>query len=283
MTQTNNVQELLNTGLGTEGSLLIESRIYDTIVEEVEKNVIPREVAALYLGPAQIPGSSIDVNREIANTGKVREIAEGSDIPLDNAEYNSLNLKPKKYGVLLRITRELMEDGKFPILERQLRLFARRIAENENTLIIAALDNAANTVSGGAAITIANITRAMQFLDDADYNTTDYLVGNEVLNDLRNIDTFVEFEKSGSLDMLERGFRGVIYGMKVHRVSTNAGMTATSSYVIDRSQAYVIAEKRTLTVENFDVPTHDMSAAALTQRLDVQALRTDAIAKITTS
>lgn len=283
MAELTNVKELLNTGLGTEGSLLIEKKIYDTVVEEVEKSLIPRELAALYLGPAQILGSSIDINRETPNTGDVREIAEGADIPMDNAEYSSINLKPKKYGVLLRITRELMEDSKFPILERQLRLFAKRMAESENSMVIAALDNAANTVAGGAAITIANITRAMQYLEDADYTPTDFVVGNEVLNDLRNIDTFVEFEKSGSLDMLERGFRGVIYGMKVHRVSTNAGMTASTSYVIDRSQAYVIAEKRTLTVENFEVPTHDMSAAALTQRMDVSALRTDAIAKITTS
>jgi len=71
--------------------------------------------------------------------------------------------------------------------------------------------------------------------------------------------------------------------MNVMRVSTNAGMTTTSSYVTDKMHAYVITEKRTLTVEGFDLPNFDMSAAAVTHRLKVRHLRADAIAKITTT
>jgi HK97 family phage major capsid protein len=202
---------------------------------------------------------------------------------MDDGDYTAINLKPLKYGVVLRITRELMEDSKFDIMQAQLRVFGKRFAENENSLVTAALDGAGNTVAGGAAITIPNLTRALQFLEDNDFNGTDLFVGAEVLNDLRNIDTFVEFNKSGSMDMLERGFLGTIYGLKVLRVSTNAGMTTTTAYVIDRSQAYAIAEKRALTIENFDVPTHDMSAAALTHRVAVTLLRANAVARITTT
>ena len=83
--------------------------------------------------------------------------------------------------------------------------------------------------------------------------------------------------------MLQRGFLGTIYGMNVISVSTNAGMTTTTSYVIDRKWAYVIVEKRPITVENFDLPTYDQQGAVLTQRIDVQPLRTNAIAIITSS
>lgn len=277
------VTELLHTGLGTEGSLLIPRRILPTLIEESEKALIPRELAAMYFGPAEIPGSSIDINREIENKLDVRLIAEGAEVALDQTEYNNLNVKPLKYGVAIRITRELLEDANFNILEHNIRVAGRRFAENENTLVIAQLDTADNTVSGGAAITIANITRAIQHLEDADKTASDFIIGNEVLNDLRNIDTFVEFQKVGNTEMLQRGFLGNIYGMNVVKVSTNAGMTATSSYVIDRDYAYVIAEKRPVTVENFDLPTYDLTGAVLTQRIAVSALRTNAIAKITTS
>jgi len=284
MAELEYVKELLSTGLGTEGQLLIPRKIADMLVEEVEKALIPRSEAALYFGPADIPGSSVDVDLVTPNTMSVRAVAEGAEVPLDQVEYTSFNMKPLKYGVAIRITRELLEDAKWNLLEHNVRYAAKRIAENENSLVISdALDNATNTVSGGAALTIANITRAMQYIEDSDFTPTTLFVGNEVLNDLRNIDTFVEADKLGSREMLERGFVGRLYGLNVIRVSTNAGMTKTTSYVTDNRFAYVIAEKRALTVEGFELATNDMTGSIITQRIKARHLRADAIAKITTS
>ena len=276
--------EYIQTGIGTEGSLLIAKKILPTLVEESMKALIPRELAAMYIGPGQIPGSSIEINRRVENTLDVRTVGEGAEIPLDKGEYNNLNVKPIKYGVAIRITREMLEDANFNLLDYDIMIAGKRFAENENSLVINnALEAAANTVAGGAAITIANITRAIQYLNDADKKPTDFIIGWEVLNDLQNIDTFVEYQKVGNTEMLSRGFVGTIYGLNVIAVSTNAGMTTTTAYVIDRNYAYVIVEKRPITVENFDLPTYDMSGAAITQRIDVQPLRTNAIARITTS
>ena len=283
MTEMKFVKELLGTSIGTEGSLLIPRKIHDTLIEEVDKVLIPRSEAALYFGPGDIPGSSIDINRVTVDQMDVRVVPEGAEIPLDQTEYTNLNVKPTKYGVAIRITRELLEDGKWNLLDHNIKIAGRRFAEQENSLVVTALDGAANTVTGGAAITIANITRAMQYLEDSDYTATTFIVGNEVLNDLRNIDTFVEANRVGNTEMLTRGFLGNIYGMNVIRVSTNAGMTTTSSYVTDKNHAYIIAEKRPVTVENFDLPVYDLSAASITQRIAVSALRTSSIAKITTT
>ena len=281
------VQELLSTGLGTEGQLLIPRKIHDTLIEEVDKNLIPRSEAAIYFGPGDIPGSSIDVDTVDANTMSVRIVAEGAEIPIDENAYSSFNLKPLKYGVSLRITKEMMEDGKWNLLAHNTKTAGKRFAENETSLIISdALESGTNTVTGGAAITISNITRAMQYLDDADYTPTTLFVGMEVLNDLRNIDTFVEANKVGNTDMLQRGFLGTIYGLNVIKFSTNAAPSSTYSkyaYVTDKMHAYVIAEKRPVTLENFELPTYDMSAASVTQRIKVRYLRANAIAQITTT
>ena len=278
------LKEYISTGDGTEGSLLIPRRILPKLVDESLKALIPRELAAMYFGPGEIPGSSIDVNRMVENTSNVRLVAEGAEIALDQVSYNNLNVKPRKYGSAVRITREMLEDANFNLLSHNLMILGRRFAENENSLVINnALEAAANTVAGNAAITVANITRAIQYLEDADKEATDFLVGFEVLNDLRNIDTFIEFAKVGNTDMIQRGFTGTLYGMNVRKVSTNAGMTTTTSYVLDRNFAYVIAEKRPISVENFTLPTFDMSGAAVTQRIWVEPLRTNAIARITTS
>jgi len=287
MTEYKAVQELLQTGLGTEGQLLIPRKIHDTLIEAVDKNLIPRSEAALYFGPSDIPGSSIDVDTETENMMKIRQIAEGAEIISDQPAFSSFNMKPEKWGVALRITREMLEDAKWNLLQFSLKVAGKKFAENETTLIIQdALDNATNTVTGGAAITIANITRAMQYLDDADYTGTTLFVGMEVLNDLRNIDTFVEANKVGNTDMLARGFLGTIYGLNVLKFSTNAAPSSTYSkyaYITDKMYAYIIAEKRPVTVENFEMPVYDMSAASVTQRIKVRQLRADAIAKITTA
>lgn len=286
MAEMTYVKELLSTSTGTEGSLLIVKKIHDTLIAEVEKKLVPRSEAALVVGPSMIPGSSYDIDLETPNTLSVREVAEGADVVVDEQSYTTINVKPVKYGVSIRITREMLEDAKWNLLERNIQIAGKRFAENENKLVLQQLDTAANTVSGGAAITIANITTAMQNLEDNDYEPTTMLVGNEVLNDLRNIDTFVEADKLGSTEMLNTGFVGRLYGMNVVRFSTNAAPSATYSkyaYVFDKSQAYCIVEKRPLTVEKFDIQSNDMSAAAVTHRIAVKTLRTQAICNITTA
>jgi len=286
MTEYKAVQELLNTGLGTEGQLLIPRKIHDTLIEEVDKNLIPRSEAAIYFGPGDIPGSSIDVDLVTPNTMDVRIVAEGAEIPIDQAAYTSINLKPVKWGVALRITRELLEDAKWNLLQHNIKVAGKRFAEKETELILsAALMSYANMVTGGAAITIADITRAMQYLEDSDYTPTTLFVGMEVLNDLRNIDTFVEANKVGNRDMLARGFLGTIYGLNVIKFSTNAAPSTTYSkyaFITDRMHAYVLAEKRPVTVENFEMPVYDMSAASITWRFVAKDLRNEAICKIHT-
>lgn len=278
-----NINELLTTSQGTEGSLLIEKKIYDTLIEAVEKNKIPREQIATYVAPSGIPGSSIDIDYETSDSLAVREIAEGAAVPLDVVEYTSTNYKPKKYGVRPLITKEMQEDGKFDLLLQNISRAGKEMAENETSLIVTdALDNAANTISGGASITVANITRGMQYLEDSDYVPTTMFVGPEVANDLRNIDTFVDADKLGSTEMRMNGFVGKLFGMDVIRVSGNL-MTTTTAYIIDKNEAIVLVEKRPITVEQYDDLTHDMSGAVVTQRLKAGVRRSSAICKITTT
>lgn len=277
------LKEYLSTFTGTEGTLLVPRKIYERLIEEADKNLIPRSEAAMYFGPGDIPGSSLDLNLVTPDSMDVRIVGEGAEVVMDNAEYTNLNLKPVKYGVAIRITKEMLEDGQHNLLQHNIGLAGKRFAENENSLIVTALDAAANTVTGGAAITIANIARAMQFLEDSDYAPTSFAVGMEVLNDLRNIDTFVEADKVGNREAFEKGFLGTIYGMSVIKVSTNAGMTTTSSYVYDKSHGFVIAEKRPITVEGVQLPHFDMEGAVITQRITAVNLRSSAVAKITTT
>ena len=67
-------------------------------------------------------------------------------------------------------------------------------------------------------------------------------------------DTFAEANKWGSSDAAARTGRvGIVYGLNVHLFSPNAAPDTTfklNAYVLDRSEAYGIAIKKDITVEN---------------------------------
>lgn len=278
------IKEYITTADGSPGALLIPRLIMPTLIDAVDKALVPRELAAWV--KTGFEGSDFRVNLVTPTYLRIRTIAEGAELPLDAAAFTSITFAPRKYGVAIRITREMMEDSQFDILQANLREVGRRFAENETSLILTALDGAANTVTGGASITIANIATAILNVHNNDFKATDFLIGNEVLQDLQNIDTFVEANKAGNTELMSTGFIGNIFGMRVNLFSTNAAPTTTYArygYVFDRTQAYGIAIKRDITVENFNLPTFDMEGAAITQRIAVAALRTAAISLITTT
>jgi len=275
------IKEFLTTDAGTEGSKLIVKKIYDTLLEEAEKRKIPRELAALQIGPSGIPGSSVDVDYADKDSMVIRKVAEGALIPLTAETYSSFNMKPAKYGGRIAITSEMMEDSKWDMLLRNVKRAGIEMAENETSLIITdALDSAANTQAGSGAITISDITTAMQYLEDSDYVGTDMLIGSEIANDLRNIDTFVEADKSGVMNP-SKSLIGRIFDMAVWRVSGNL-ITSAYAYIIDRDYAFVIAEKRPMTFKNYDEVPSDMQGVTVTQRISVRYLFSSAICKITT-
>ena len=286
----NRIQEYITRDTGVAGTLLIPKLIMPVLVDEVDKFLLPRELAAIFQTPAQCKnqGSSWTINLIKPDSMDIRKVGEAGEIPMDALEYDTVvTIEPEKYGVAIRITREMMEDGQFDLLQRHLKYAGKRFAEKETELIITELNSTTNAVTGGAAITIANIAEGMNYLERYDYTPTDFIIGDNVLQDLRNIDTFVEADKAGNTDMLKRGFLGNIFGMKVCRFSRNATATPGTyckyGYIIDRDNSFVIAYKRDITIENFDLPTFDMQGAAVTIRLDVEYLRDYATCEITTT
>jgi len=279
------INEYISRADGTAGELLIPQLILPKVIEEVEKNLIPREMAAFVIGPSEFKGSTMYIDLETPNTMDVREVAEGAEVPLDNINLESASFTPVKYGVAIRITREMMEDSQVELLNRNIKTAGKRFAENETNLILIQLDTANATTAGGAAVTIANIAESIYDVRANDYRATDYLLGEEQYSDLMNIDTFVEADKAGNTTFMSTGTVGTIFGLNVTTFSANAGTSAvaTSGYIFDRSQAYAIAIARDITMESITMPTYDMEGAVLTQRIDVQALRTKAISKITTA
>lgn len=278
---TDNVEQG-SSSTTASGGLTIPKALYGQLIDAVRNNLVWAPLAAISLGPNDIPGSSVDIDLESeSNPGiDMVQVAEGAEFPTMALSLETINVKPVKYAVRLPITVEMLEDGKWNLLERAVNVAGYKAAKKIDSLIIDQIDsNAGNTTSGGASITVANILAARKNLKDNQYAPTDFVVGTEVESDLLQIDIFVQADKSGVTNP-SRNLLGRIYGMNVW-VSDN--QTSTSSYVIDRNEAFYTAMKRALTIKNFDEVWKDIRNAVASMRYKAGVLRSNAIAKITTS
>ena len=269
-------------------SYLIPRTLLPEVMNAVRKKLILRGLAARVFGPSAIPGRTLvlPLQAELSanNALQVVQVAEGGEVPIVQTEFTSLTLTPVKYGARVGVSKEMMEDGIVDLLSYHAELAGYEFADNEESLIVSALNTASNAAgndvaNSNATLPISDITAAMQNLEASNYRPTHIICGAEVVNDLRNIDSFVEADKAGMNDP-SKSLVGRIFGMNV-LVSNN--VTSTLAYVIDANHAFVIAEKRPLTVERYSDFARDSGFVVITQRVAVAALRNGACSEITTT
>jgi len=283
------LSEIMTTNTEPE---LIPDTLYSNLIDAVALNVIGTQLLALRMGPSAIKGSSIDVVTTDRNSSAVHTISEGQEVPIDLAAFSTFNMKPLKYGVRPVVTKEMQEDGQWDMIQANIKEAGKRMAEKLDSLILTEINTAAalttddngttrsaKSTTGGTAITISDITTAMAGLENDNYQPSDLIVSVENANDIRNIDTFVEADKSGVMNPT-KSLIGTIFGMKVW-VTNN--ITASYSYVIDKDHALCLAEKRPITIERYDDVTRDLSGVVITARWKARYLRPDASYRIITT
>lgn len=274
-------------GSGTM-SYLIPKTLLNQVMNSVRKKLVLRGLAARIFGPASIPGRTlvIPLQKVITSTTALpmQRVNEGGEIPLGQTQFENTTLTPVKYATRIGVAKELQEDNILELLSYHAELAGYEFADNEESLIVAQLD-AADTASShsvansNATLPITDITAAMQNLEADNHTPTHMIVGVEVANDLRNIDTFVEADKSG-VNNPTKSLIGTIFGMKV-LVSNN--VSAKLAYVIDAAHAFIIAEKRPITVERYSDYARDSGFVVVTQRFATVYLRANAVSEITTT
>ncbi|RLG70165.1 MAG: phage major capsid protein [Candidatus Iainarchaeum archaeon] len=270
------------TAGSSTGSYLIPRTLYSTLIRAVRKKLVLRALAAFVIGPKNIRGSSSDVPLQ-EDTMNVYQVGEGAEIPLSTESYSSFNVKPLKYGCRILITKELIEDAMIDVMAYNVETAGYKLAENEESLIVAQLDAASaaagNDINVGGSFSISALSTAIQKLEAKNYNPTHLIVGAEVANDIRNISDFRRANESGVVDVSKR-LIGTIFGVKV--IQSNS-VSAKLAYLIDANHAFMIAEKRPVTIEKqYDI-NRDAWVAAATQRIAAHYIRADAVCEITTT
>lgn len=271
------IKELLTRDMESE---TIASEIYDRLIDAVKSRLIADQIVGLRLGPDSIPGDSIQVDLQSRDKIVVEKVGEGAEFPDKREEFASKTLTPSKYGLKLPITREMVEDSKFDMVEHQVAEAGYQMEKKLDSLLLSAINDGAssagNQISSSGGLTLAKFSEAMSKLEENDYQPTDAIIDSNIANDLRQIDTFTEAEKVGVNDPTNR-LIGRIFGVNLWR--SNNG-TTDYLYMVDSNQALALAEKRPISVDRYDEATKDLVGAAISARWDVDYLRDGACARI---
>lgn len=266
-------------------SRLVPRTLFAKLLIENRKNLVLRALSAMIIGPSGIPGSSLDFAIKTRDSMEVHRLAPGEEIPLDAEKYSGFNLKPLKYGVRIDLPKEIEEDSNWGMLDMNINTAAFELADNEESLIVATWDTGSGVTDGtrvansNASLGPSDIVEAMRGLRRTNHDPTHLVIGNECESDLYLVDSFVEAHKSGVSDPSKK-LMGTIYNMKV--IMSN-NVSAKYAYVLDSTKAFLIAEKRTITMEKYKAPERDSIGAVVTQRFAARYLFAGAIARIITT
>jgi HK97 family phage major capsid protein len=251
------------------------AKVLDTVWEAAKPQLIGRELAVVIAQDAPL----IKVPR--AKISKAFEVAEGAEIPVGTEDYDSVTLTPKKYGVRPLISREMVEDAEWDVIEYQLTEAGRAMADLETETIIAQMiSDAGNSVGAGTGGTLAysdvvNIVK--ECLIDG-YTPDAIAIHPSELADLLKDTAIQKAMEWGGEAVAPSGQIARLLGMQV-LVSTK--VTSGTALVVDSKHAGVLFIRRDITAEDYEDPVKDLAGVAITSRWAYTTLRTEAIGKVT--
>ncbi|HVP41006.1 MAG TPA: phage major capsid protein [Candidatus Krumholzibacteriaceae bacterium] len=251
------------------------AKVLDTVWEAAKPQLIGRELAVVIAQDAPL----IKVPR--AKISKAFEVAEGAEIPVGTEDYDSVTLTPKKYGVRPLISREMVEDAEWDVIEYQLTEAGRAMADLETETIVGQMiSDAGNSLGAGTGGTLAysdvvNIVK--ECLIDG-FTPDAIAIHPSELADLLKDTAIQKAMEWGGEAVAPSGQIARLLGMQV-LVSTK--VTSGTALVVDSKHAGVLFIRRDITAEDYEDPVKDLAGVAITSRWAYTTLRTEAIGKVT--
>ena len=285
-----NARELLISE-GIQGSTLIPTEIYATVMEGAEPARCMREVLPMF----SMKGISMSMPYGESGT-YAPVVSEGAEIPVQDQTYSGATFTAKKYAVRPLITNEMIDDALFDVIAAEVRKSGMRL---ENALNYKALDvclsNYNNSAAcGGAGATPLVFAAKLVAELQADGMTPTHMVCAPAYVGLSMAEA-IPFANNYATEVIKGGALGNIMGCQTHLLgialatsTTNSktwGFTSSASYVgavmLDANHCGGIGMRQDIKVEQYADSIRQMQGVSCSMRFDVQAMLTDAIGVIT--
>jgi hypothetical protein len=276
-------KELLISDASDADELLQES-VYDAIIAGATPARCMRDV----IPTVGIGDHQMRVTYASGGANYATDVAEGAAIPLNEDQFNTVTITPKKVGVRPLITNEMIEDELWSMVEWHLRWAGGAI---ENKLNKDCLDDfiAGTTVSDKTgAGSIDNIAAARGSVTTNGWNPDKMVIAPGFETDLLAEDNFMQAYQYGDNSILKTGNIPGVLGMNVHKLSIVTGDTYTWGGGFDAASEYgalifdskapfmMLGMKRDISIEQYDDPIHDLVGIAATMRYGTGIIHGDA-------
>lgn len=273
--------------------------------EKIEStNLIQTEMAATVLEGAQLAkcfrqalpiinvnSSSYDYPLGPANV-YAPEVTEGAEIPTIVGEYSKRTFTVKKYGQNPRITRELINDGQYDVIQLEVQHAGTAVENKLNQIALTTLlDNAGNEYdSNGVDLTIKGVKAVAQAvgLIKADGFFPDTLIMSPQAEAMVLKDFVPSNYFGGDVALTGRvptmmGLRA--FGCGVADASASYAWEFDSDgdigmLVLDSKRAGAIAMREDIQVEKYNDPVRDLVGCAVTARFGINYLHANAASRI---
>ena len=251
------------------------AKVLDVVWEAAKPNLIGREIAVVIAQDAP----SIKIPR--AKLSKAYEVAEGAEIPIGTEDYDSITLTPKKYGVRPLISREMVEDAEWDVIEYQLAEAGRAMADLETeTIVSQMISDAGNSVAAATSGTLAygDVVNILKECLIDNFSPDVLVIHPSELADLLKDTAIQKAMEWGGPAVAPSGKVATLLGMRV-LVSTK--VASGTALVVDSKHAGVLFIRRDITAEDYEDPVKDLAGVSVTTRRAYATLRAEAIGKIT--
>lgn len=262
---------------------LIPQHVAKTIISEAEKALIARKTNLVWVYNLT-DSNAVKFVVQAKEGVKAKWIPEGGEIPIDTAEYSNINVTPDKMGIRPVITREMVEDSQWDMIDMQLRKAGVGMARLEDSHCFSIAISCANTVAPSASDAITptyDFATAMNNLEQNDYNADAVYCSPHGILAIRRNSSFYTDSIFGQPEggMLAVGFAGSIFGMDVF--VTNHLQSGCWLFVDRPARPVVLVERRPITTEQYSDPIQGLAGMSVTARLKAACLLPSAMCTIT--
>jgi len=225
------------------------------------------------------------------------KVAEGGAFPIDEASYSKVDVEVEKYGLRGLITKEMIDDGLFNVVEHQLK-WAGYVMENtlnQRVLdkLLSELDGCTDVDPAGTHLAVTDIATAIGRVKEKNWIPDTLITHPSAEAYLLSDSNLVYVSYAGTEAGLREGSIGTrLLGLKPYTLSVSTSDDVTQSWdgtdasghynalVLDSQNTAIIAMRDDITVERYDDPIHDLEGIIVKMRFGVGLLRDDAGVRI---
>jgi len=284
---------------GTQGiagaAYLVPDKVSQTLYHAAKRYDIVPLISQVITG---WQGAAIDVNIAVDESYKPKYFGGGGSLPEETVKTVQATITPISFGINAKITKDLLEDQQYGLIEWHMQKAAQRMADFASDMALTVLlaapdgDGDLNTETPGEAMmTDYNI------LDSVTQNAYDGFISNTLVIHPSAWSYTVgcgskQITPTIAGDVLlpvnpiaNPGAPALGYDMKWHMLDTLfvASTVLTTAgdpmytIVFDRNNAMLTGRKRWLQIDNYSDPIRDLAGAVISARQDSVTLYKDAI------